>query len=633
YHDIENIYNNIDSIKGKLKEKLISSKENVFLSKELVKLYDVPLHCKLNEFETKQPNNEALYSFFSEMEFKQFLQDIQLSETGAHITEALRGIPESFLSKGGNAFFYSAEDKVYIYDEVHDELLYEDKENFAKILNSFDSKKIITFDIQSMPDDIVNILRGKDCFDIKIAAYLADSGLVNYQIETLSVRFLSEHLPGNDFIAKARYVYLLYQKLKNVLKEDKTEKLFYDIEMPLLFILHDMKKAGVYFDLKKAKKIEKKVAEEMDGIRKEIFDEAGEEFNLNSPSQIGHILFEKLKLPVIKKNKTGFSTGEEVLEKLSKDFKIAGHILEYRKLNKLSGTYITPLEVAAASDGYIHANFNQTVTQTGRLSSSSPNLQSIPAKGKFSDILRSVFKSSFSDGSLLACDYSQIELVIMAHFSGEKNLLKAFSTGEDVHTYTAALLFDIKKDEVTPAQRAVAKRVNFGVLYGMGQYGLARELDISPFQAQQFIDNYFLRYSDVEKYLRKVEETAQKNGYITTILGRRRYFPDFKNTNKNLIDFAKRQAVNTPIQGSCADIIKQAMVNIASEFDRRKLKARLIMQIHDELIFDVPKNELKEVKSIAKKCMETAVKLNIPIKVKIKEGPDWGSMKEVSDAG
>ena len=344
------------------------------------------------------------------------------------------------------------------------------------------------------------------------------------------------------------------------------------------------------------------------------------------------VLFEDLKIKPLKKTKTGYSTSEEVLEKLADKHDIAKLILEYRELNKLSTTYVAPLIKQVENEGgKLHAKFNQTATQTGRLSSSSPNLQSIPAKGEFSSALRRTFVSSFSDGFILSGDYSQIELRILAHFSGDKRLKEAFAVERDIHRYTGSLLFGVDQEKVDSSQRDVAKRVNFGIVYGMSPFGLSRELKVSPEEAQSFIAEYFARYPKVKGFIDKMYKEAQTNGFVRTILGRIRYLPDFSNPQMQLREFAQRQAVNTPIQGSCADLIKVAMIKISQELEKKKLKARMIIQIHDELVFDVPKDELDQTKDIIKCNMEEALELSVPIKVNIKYGKNWADMQELEN--
>jgi len=314
---------------------------------------------------------------------------------------------------------------------------------------------------------------------------------------------------------------------------------------------------------------------------------------------------------------------------LAEKYPIAKLILEYRELNKLSSTYIIPLiaQVEEAG-GKLHANFNQTVTQTGRLSSSSPNLQSIPAKGEFSAALRSAFISSFEEGFIVSGDYSQIELRILAHFSSDRRLKEAFQAQHDIHRYTGSLLFKVGEDEIDSSQRDIAKRVNFAILYGMSPFGLSKELKVSTEEAESFITEYFARYPKVKVFIDKINEQAQKDGFVRTILGRKRYLPDFNSPQLQLREFARRQAINTPIQGSCADLIKIAMIKIYQELKKRKLKTKMIIQIHDELVFDVPKEELKEVKDIIKLNMEQSLELSVPIKVNIKYGNNWAQVQE-----
>jgi DNA polymerase-1 len=406
------------------------------------------------------------------------------------------------------------------------------------------------------------------------------------------------------------------------------EKLFYDVEMPLVRVLYAMEHNGVKINVEKLKNLCQEVDVKIENLKKAIFKITGKEFNLNSPKQLSEVLFKDLKIAPVKKTKTGFSTGEEVLEKLSARHEVAKFILEYRELSKLKTTYIVPLiETVSLNQGELHAQFNQTATATGRLSSSSPNLQSIPAKGGFSTRLRSAFVSSFEGGFVACADYSQIELRILAHFSDDEKLKEAFDKKTDIHRYTASLLFGKPESEVSDAERNRAKTVNFGIIYGMSAYGLSKELNVSVMEAENFIADYFNRYPKVKNYIQKVYGQAETKGYVETILGRRRYLPDFKSANPQIHEFAVRQAVNSPIQGSSADLIKVAMIKIFDEFNKNKLKSKLIMQIHDELVFDVYPDELNELKEIVKRNMENSIKLSVPVEVKIKFGKNWGEVQ------
>jgi DNA polymerase-1 len=357
---------------------------------------------------------------------------------------------------------------------------------------------------------------------------------------------------------------------------------------------------------------------------------SGSQFNINSTKQLREILFEKLKLPVVKKSKTGPSTDEEVLRNLAAQHKLPALLLEYRQLMKLKTTYVDTLpNLIDKNTGRIHTSFNQTGTETGRLSSSNPNLQNIPIKTEIGKNIRRAIISSGPKNYLLSCDYSQIELRILAHLSKDENLILAFKKDKDIHRSTASLIYGLDEQDITDAMREVAKRVNFGIIYGLTSYGLSRDLGIPVDQAQGFIDAYFLRYPKVKQYIQEQILKAQKNGFVTTLLERRRYIPEINNKNQGIRQFAERQAVNTPIQGSASDLIKLAMIKIHQQLGTGKLKAKMILQIHDELVFDVTQQELKELAGLVKDRMENVLKLDVPIKVDIKFGQNWLEMEEV----
>jgi DNA polymerase-1 len=468
-------------------------------------------------------------------------------------------------------------------------------------------------------------------FDTEIAAYLVDSSLSDYSVAALASHYLGRQIVDIPAKFMPYFIYQLYKVLSVKLEEKKLTKLFFETEMPLVSVLRDMEVEGLRVDAGVLCDLSREVDKRAHAAETKIFEMAGKKFNLNSPKQLASILFGELKIPPLKKTKTGYSTNEEVLEKLALQYPIAEAIMEYRYLNKLKTTYIIPLiEDVEKSKGRLYARFNQTATGTGRLSSSSPNLQSIPIKGELSFWLRRAFIPTSRDGYILSGDYSQIELRILAHLSGDSNLVAAFKQDLDIHQFTATLLFGVNKEEVTVQQRDIAKRVNFGIIYGMSSYGLSKELKIAPIEAQNFIDDYFNRYPKVKEYIERIQQLAEKDGFVGTILGRQRPLAEINSPNVQLREFAHRQAVNAPIQGSCADLIKVAMVRIYSALKQKKLNAKLIIQIHDELIFDVPGEELDQVEALVKKHMEEAIALKVPIRVNIAYGKNWGELKAIA---
>ncbi|KPK38895.1 MAG: DNA polymerase I, partial [Omnitrophica WOR_2 bacterium SM23_29] len=373
-----------------------------------------------------------------------------------------------------------------------------------------------------------------------------------------------------------------------------------------------------------SKKMSKEIDNQLRKLTSEIYEIADCEFNINSPKQLSEVLFEKLKLPVVKKTKTGTSTDVEVLESLATIHALPASILKYRELAKLKSTYVDALpELINPKTGRVHTSFNQTVTQTGRLSSSDPNLQNIPVKTEVGRQIRKAFIAGEAKHLIMSADYSQIELRILAHFSGDKELIEAFKEDRDIHAHTASLVFGVPEEKVTQTMRATAKTVNFGIVYGMSPYGLSRDLGIEPAKAKEFIDSYFERYGRVKVYIEDTITEARERGYVTTILNRRRYIPEINSQNNSIRQFAERTAINTPIQGSAADLIKVAMIKIHRQINEKELNSKMILQVHDELVFEIPKDELDIMRKMVKAKMEEVAKLKIPIKVQVKVGKNW----------
>ncbi|MCM8830786.1 MAG: DNA polymerase I [Candidatus Omnitrophica bacterium] len=629
FKTIENIFENLDSLSPRLQEILKKEKENVFLSKELVKLKIVDLDMNWDSLQIKEADYQKIYNICKELEFKSILKDLPTPKLNLQIDikevssdKLMEAIKDNlcFFTLDDTNFYIFNPDKNFIYkSQISDAFGILENENIKKI--SFDIKEKLH-------------LLGKNSlkgiyFDVMVAAYLVEPTLLDYNLNNLVSFYLGQFLQDIPIQVQAYFIYKLYLLLLERLKNENLIDLFLNVEMPLVQILYEMERVGVMIDKNKLEDLLIEVDNKINQIQTEIFSIAKKQFNLNSPQQLSIVLFEELKIKPIKTTKTGYSTSEEVLANLASEYKIAKLILEYRQLNKLKTTYINPIKNMLV-DGKLYAKFNQTSTQTGRLSSSSLNLQSIPAKNEFSTSLRKVFISSFKDGYILSADYSQIELRILAHFSSDKNLLSAFKEDIDIHIYTASLLFGIPKQKVTEKQRDLAKRINFSIIYGMSAYGLANELGISQEEAQSFIDNYFLRYSGVKEYINKVYKEASQYGYVKTILGRKRKLADINSPNYQLKEAAYRQAINTPIQGSCADLIKVAMIKIHEQFEKRQLQTKLIIQIHDELIFDVPPFELNIVKEIVKKCMQESLVLSVPLKVVMKAGRNWAELEEIN---
>ena len=505
----------------------------------------------------------------------------------------------------------------------------------------------IKFDIQVLKKYNINV--SYPIYDTMVAHYLINPDM-RHNLDTLSESYLNyspisiESLIGKKGKNQISMRDVSIDEITNYASEDADitlqlkgvfdkeievnnfNKIFYDIEIPMINVLSDMETEGIKIDTSYLKKLDKEFEEDLGKLKKEIFKKAGEEFNLNSPKQLGEILFDKLKLvSKAKKTKTGqYSTSEEVLSSLANDHKIIEKILEWRSLDKLQNTYVKslPKEVSRLTNR-VHSSFNQTVTTTGRLSSNNPNLQNIPIRTANGQKIRRAFIPRNSDYILMAADYSQIELRVIASISNEENMIDAFTNNQDIHTMTASKIYNVDPENVTREQRGNAKTVNFGIIYGVSAFGLSQQTDLNRSESKVMIDNYFLNYPGLKKYMSDQIDFARNNGYVETIMGRRRYLQNINSQNNMLRSSAERNAINAPIQGSAADIIKIAMININSEFKKQSLKSKMLLQVHDELVFDVHNSEKDQIKDIVKTTMESAVKLKVPLKIDLEFGKNW----------
>ncbi len=502
-------------------------------------------------------------------------------------------------------------------------------------------KEVITHDLKPL---LKLFLKGgiePSCsfFDTMLAAYLLQPDSDTYSIpalccdylgghpqDTKKIRSLEENGTADTFLSTSMLpsLFALAKKLGSLLKDSNMYALYFDLELPLVRVLADMELRGIMVKEDVLLELEEEVDRTLSELKREIIELAGIEFNINSPKQLGFILFERLNLPVIRKGKTGYSTDAKVLQDLSAYHPIASQLLKYRMVAKLKSTYLEGLRPLISKDtGKIHTTFNQAVTATGRLSSTYPNLQNIPFKLEEGRRLRKAFTVSQAGNLLLAADYSQIELRILAHFSRDANLLDAFWKGQDIHVRTAAEVFNVDPEDVTAAMRSGAKAVNFGIIYGISDYGLSRDLQISRAEAKLYIANYFERYPGVKRFVEECIANARQKGYVTTVLNRRRYLFDINHSHFSKRSFAERMARNTPIQGSAADIIKKAMLDIDRALKKESLKAAMLLQVHDELVFELPAEEMEEVTDMVKTIMENVVHLDVPLKVDFKVGKDW----------
>lgn len=470
-------------------------------------------------------------------------------------------------------------------------------------------------------------------FDTMVAAYLVNPARDTVQLAPVVYEHTKEVLPESDeypdFCRRTTALWRLHVILQEKLRQADQEDLYYRVELPLVKILAEMEITGVKADGVQLEEMSARLGDAIAVLTADIYHMSGQEFNINSTKQLAVILFEKLGLPVIKKTKTGYSTDADVLNELAQHHEVVQKILEYRQLVKLKSTYTDGLAgLIDPRTGKIHTTFNQTVTATGRLSSTEPNLQNIPIKLELGRQIRKVFVPEIPGNVLLTADYSQIELRILAHISGDANLIEAFRQNQDIHTRTASEVFGVPMDQVTREMRSRAKAVNFGIVYGLSDYGLSQDIKVSRREAREYIDNYFARYPGVKEYINRIIQTAKDQGYVTTLLNRRRYLPDVLSSNRNVRMFGERTAMNTPIQGTAADIIKIAMVKVQEALEQSELHAKMLLQVHDELIFEVPPEELEQLTALVKENMEHALELAVPLVVDTKTGPNWYDVKE-----
>lgn len=674
FSSIEGIFDNIDSIKGSTKKKLEENKELAIMSKKLATIIrDVPVEFNLEELEYGNYNTKDILDVFKYLGFTSLIPRIgNLDESEEIVNEAnveiskLEDIDEFinkvkenneliiktvtregnildkrikyiFLSVDGKKIYYVEEDSIY---------------KLEYIFTSNEIKKLG----YNLKDDYISlkpygIKLENIYFDITIAEYLIDSmSSTSYECSAIAMKYLTkkvktkEELLGKgvkakkyqdlDFEELSSHISQIIDTVKSVmpimeenLKESNMDGLLYHVEMPLVEVLADMEYEGVKVDKEKLNELGSQFKEIIKKLESEIYEISGEEFNINSPKQLGVILFEKLGLPVIKKTKTGYSTNAEVLDKLKDQSPIIDKIIEYRQIVKLNSTYVEGLlSIINPIDGRIHSSFNQTITTTGRISSTEPNLQNIPVKLEMGRNIRKVFISD-KECKLVDADYSQVELRVLAHMSQDETMIDAFKHNEDIHTKTASQVFNVSMDEVTSKQRSDAKAVNFGIVYGKSDFGLSEDLNIPVKQAKEYIENYFNKYNKIKEFMDNIIDDASSNGYVTTILNRRRYIPEIKSSNFMLRNAGKRAAMNAPIQGSAADIIKIAMINVYKKLEENNLKSKLILQVHDELIVEAVDSEIDIVKKIVKDEMENAVCLDVNLDVDLNIGDSWYDTK------
>ena len=690
YKNIDELYNKIetkqDDLRGALREKIEQNKDLAILSRTLGTIdTNVPLDMAIEDIKIKEWDNEKVLEIFTELKFNRYIERFELGNNKKQ--EKLEEINSELLKltdisriekileeiNKTKKIYYLLEKEnsnnkeliinktikaisVYIPSEnkVYYILVNNNMEMFKNIFEDFTIEKY-GYDLK---EDIIllkqiGINANSMKFDIKIAGYILNSVTNQYEIKNLAETYLNLNLDdfsGEDTqkqkqqislfeeteeekineleTAKSFMLYKLKNALEEQLKQTNALELFNNIEMPLVPVLASMEYEGVYVDKQELIEFGKKLQEKIEELTKEIYKLAGQEFNINSTKQLGEVLFEKLGLPVYKKTKTGYSTDVDILEKLRPEHPVIEKILEYRQITKMNSTYVEGvIPFINPRTQRIHSHFHQTVTATGRISSSDPNLQNIPTRMELGKQLRKVFKVQNENQVLVDADYSQIELRVFAHMSEDTEMINAFNNGEDIHKQAASKVFGIPLEEVTSEQRSKAKAVNFGIVYGISDFGLAAQIGVSKKEAKQYIEQYLEKYSGIKKYMDETPEKVKQKGYVETIYKRRRYVPEITSKNYMVRQFGIRAAMNMPIQGTAADIIKIAMINVYNELKKQNLKSKLILQVHDELLIETYKEEQEVVKNILKNCMENVIKLSVPLKVDINEGINWYEAK------
>ncbi|GAA0090750.1 DNA polymerase I [Paraclostridium bifermentans] len=667
FGSIENIIENIDSVKGSPRKKIEENKELAIMSKRLATIIrDVPIDFDLEKLEFGNYDKSKLIEVFNELDFNSLIARLDSNaEELKVIVNKLEDVKEFInkaknskklilktISKSGNIL---EKNIMQIYLSVDgEELFWADESQIDEIKELLVDEDLRVYGYNLKEDYIAlrpyGISLSNIYFDIAIAEYLIDSSSSNYTYDSIAMNYFgqkiksSEELLGKGVKAKkyedlekeeldntiGSIVYLVGKvtpKMEEKLVNMDMDGLFYHVEMPLVEVLGYMEYEGVMVDKDKLIELGEEFKISIDKLEKDIYNLAGEEFNINSPKQLGVILFEKLELPVIKKTKTGYSTNAEVLEHLSDKHEIIDKITEYRQIVKLKSTYVDGLiNIINPISHRIHSSFNQTITTTGRISSTDPNLQNIPVRLELGRNIRKVFIAD-KGFKLVDADYSQIELRVLAHMSQDEHMIDAFNHNVDIHTKTASQVFGIDINDVTSEQRSAAKAVNFGIVYGISDFGLAKNLHIPVKEAKIYIDSYLNTYEDIKSYMDSTIEEAKEDGYVKTILNRRRYIPEIKSSNTILKNLGKRLAMNAPIQGSAADIIKIAMVNVYKKLEERDLKSKLVLQVHDELIIECIEEELEEVSKIVKDEMEHAVSMDVNLDVDLNTGDSWYETK------
>lgn len=667
YQTLDNIYDNLDKITAKkLNENLTNHKEDAYLSYDLATIKrDSPIEISLEDLNYSGYEDDEVIELFQTLEFRSLIERMggeQKIEEEVNVPfDIIEEVTKDILVSGSilnvemiDENYHEANiEAISLVNETGNYVIHTEDALNSQIFIDWledESKEKSIFDVKATTVALLNHnihLKGVN-FDLLLAAYVIDPAQRNEDIPSIARRLghryvnMDEeiygkgaklHTPEFEIIAEhvAKQGHALFElkaELIEGLKTNEQYELFINLELPLAQVLAEMEHQGIKVDVEKLKEMDVEINGRIEVIEKRIHELAGEDFNVNSPKQLSVILFEKLELPVIKKTKTGYSTAADVLDRLEKEHEIIPEILMYRQLKKLHSTYIEGLlKVVNKDTDKIHTRFNQALTQTGRLSSTEPNMQNIPVRLEEGRKIRQAFIPQDKDWVIFASDYSQIELRVLAHISGDEKLSEAFNEDKDIHTQTAMDVFQVSRDDVDGNMRRQAKAVNFGIIYGISSYGLSQNLGISRKDAQDFIDQYLAIYPKVKEYMDTIVKEAKHQGFVTTIMNRRRYLPDITSRNFNQRSFAERTAMNTPIQGSAADIIKKAMIDLQRELKTRNFKANLLLQVHDELILEVPKDELDAIIKLVPEVMENTIQLDVPLKADYSYGASWFDAK------
>ena len=686
YGTIENLYKSIeegeDDLKGKQKEKIVENKDLAEMSRFLGTInLEVPIEDTLENFKVEEWDSQKVYEIFKELNFSRYIErfglnhesqakekeiQIQIEEiTIEKVIQLLNGNDELIFTLGTKKDENNEKiikEKITSIGIYSNEISYfaklENEDEILKLKEIFENKNIKKIGINLTKQYILLKQVGINIegmhYDIAIASYILNPTNNKLNIDNLIEQYLNidineytksedsgkqinlfDNMEKEDINQEEKEKYMMYAysigKIKSItsekLKEVNSLDLFYNIDMPTVEVLSDMQWNGMYVDKEELEQFGKELTSKLETITKIIYEMAGEEFNINSTKQLGEILFEKIKLPVIKKTKSGYSTDVDVLEKLKKEDPIIEQILEYRQLMKLNSTYVEGLKpYINIKTNRIHSFFHQTITATGRISSTEPNLQNIPTRFELGKRVRKVFKPE--KGKIyLDADYSQIELRVLASISGDEHMIEAFKEGKDIHKQAASKVFKTPIEEVTKEQRSNAKAVNFGIVYGISDFGLGEQLGIGRKKAKQYIEEYLEQYAGIKQFMENITEQAKEQGYVETLFHRRRYIPELKSNNYMVRQFGARVAMNTPIQGTAADIMKIAMIKVYNEIKSRKLKSKIILQVHDEMMVETPIEEKEEMINIMKKCMESATKLEVPLIAEISDAENWYECK------